>query len=187
MKMKTKIKPMNTLHFIIDNGVLKVIAELPKEPKRFEAGDSLTYNEAAWQVYNEALQKAKQEAIEVVNQDEVKIFIVEKYWSNKNQNFVIKPDTIYSLACKIEVIDDVPSSSAYVFSGKAVGLMSINPETKDLKITPFKKVALISFSEPTQKEESQEQLIDEIVVGATLLGRTAMANKFTITRKAPSL
>jgi len=58
----------------IDNGVIKA-GEFPVEPKKWESGDSLSYNEAEWQCYKEALASAKANAVECEDQEEAKEII----------------------------------------------------------------------------------------------------------------
>lgn len=143
----------NTLQFFIESGKLYVMKEVPEKPKYGFTRDIKTTirNRELETQYNATLQKAKQSAIEVDNNDEVKQAIYDADPSrNTGVETYFRDGEIYSLeGCKMELMD-----------WQHARILSTGNSHKTM---PLKgQCALITFEEP-KKEESQEDMLGEIL------------------------
>jgi uncharacterized protein YrzB (UPF0473 family) len=123
---------MNKLHFFIENGILKVIKDLPERPTG-------NFDEYDFEDYQSALKAAKRDAIEVDNKwDVVNALFNSKAgeWFENSRQFWhdMKEGEIYSLECEMELrtIQRHP-----------------NPDL-------WERVAFITFSEPKPMNEEKE-------------------------------
>jgi hypothetical protein len=153
---------MNKLHFFIENGILKVIKDLPKKSDFETVGytesgaDAVEYMDTYGQdAYQSALKAAKRDALEVDNPDEV----LDKLWRSDEringpipflhwkENMLPYPkDTIYSLeGCEMEVQHQY---WAYTNHWHNCDEHSYNCMVSLCETSNVRKVALITFSKP---------------------------------------
>jgi len=104
------------------DGKLYLLPEYPeKEPKRWEPGDSLSYNEAAWMYHKEKIEHSKSNAILVKNEMETMRSLLTHYGisSGESQEEIyprfhrsFKPDTVYFLeGYEAEIIEYVKETN----------------------------------------------------------------------------
>jgi hypothetical protein len=126
-------------HFFLDNGILKVIKDLPERPTG-------NFDEYDFEDYQSALKAAKRDAIEVVNQDEVVDILWDKHSPTHGWDF--KEGEIYSLECEMTLKYQVKSlfdgwndCTEYIYTGY---------------LLPKRQVALITFSESKPMNEEKD-------------------------------
>ena len=135
---------MNAL--IVKSDGLIYAAELPEEPEKWKEGDSLSYNEAAWHYYNEALASAKESAVLVSDQEKAKAIIKEKFGHDLDQMTINTAGYEYP----------IPGLQWDVKYDSPLGLIDDSPYVTD------KQVAILKESTPSNEQESQEELWNEV-------------------------
>jgi hypothetical protein len=148
---------MKLHYFFIENDILKVIKDMPEEPKYgkwfYDDYDNMQKSIA----HQTALKSAKEKAIEVDNKDDVLNRLYDYHYRPSVKVYpltleewkALRSDTIYSLDCNIEVNNHC--TNKHYISGCA------NETCWDLEECQAKvQLALITFSESKPMNEGKE-------------------------------